>query len=193
MGMHQGSVLSPILFAVMVYVATEFAREGTLTELLYADDLVLISVTVDGVRNKFLNWKEAFESYGLKVNIEKTNAMVSGGLTKDDMSRSKVDHFGVCSLRVLADSVLCVQCGKWIHIRCAEVERVIPKFSRNFAFRKCQGNIGEAVEQEEKSCDEVGTVSEFTYLGDRESASGGYVAAVAARTICGWVKFMECG
>ena len=34
-GMHQGSVLSPF-FAVVVDV-TEFAREGALSELLYAD------------------------------------------------------------------------------------------------------------------------------------------------------------
>ena len=42
-------------------------------------------------------------------------------------------------------------------------------------------------------CDEVKTVWEFTYLGDRVSAGGGCEAAVTARTICGWVKFMECG
>ena len=35
-------------------------------------------------------------------------------------------------------------------------------------------------------------VQEFTYLGDRVSAGGGCEAAVIARTICGWVKFMEC-
>ena len=29
------------------------------------------------------------------------------------------------------------------------------------------------MEQEEKSCDEVETVREFTYLGDRVSAGGG--------------------
>ena len=29
------------------------------------------------------------------------------------------------------------------------------------------------MEQEEKFCDEVETVSEFTYLGDRVSAGGG--------------------
>ena len=28
-----------------------------------------------------------------------------------------------------------------------------PKFSRNFTCKECDGNIGEAVEQEEKLCD----------------------------------------
>ena len=54
-------------------------------------------------------------------------------------------------MRVKANSVLCLQCGKWIHGRCAGVKRLLPKLSRNFACRKCVGNIGKAVEQEEKS------------------------------------------
>ena len=45
----------------------------------------------------------------------------------------------------------------------------------------------------EKLCDEVETVKEFCYLGDRVSASGGCEAAVTARTRYGWVKFRECG
>ena len=53
-GMHQGSVLSPFLFALVVDDVTEFAREGVLSELLYADDLVLISETIDGLRDKLL-------------------------------------------------------------------------------------------------------------------------------------------
>ena len=36
------------------------------------------------------------------------------------------------------------------------------------------------------------TAWEFTYLGDRVSASGGCEAAVTARTRCGWVKLREC-
>ena len=37
-GIHQGLVLSPFLFAAVEDVVTEFAREGSLSELLYADD-----------------------------------------------------------------------------------------------------------------------------------------------------------
>ena len=36
--MHQGSVLSPFLLALVVDVVTEFARKGALSQLLYADD-----------------------------------------------------------------------------------------------------------------------------------------------------------
>ena len=35
-----------------------------LSELLYADDLVLMSETIKGLGNKFFNWKEAFKSKG---------------------------------------------------------------------------------------------------------------------------------
>ena len=49
------------------------------------------------------------------------------------------------------------------------------------------------MEQEVKFCDEVETVSEFIYLGDRVSISEGCEAAVTARTRCGWVRFRECG
>ena len=40
------------------------------------------------------------------------------------------------------------------------------------------------MEQEEKLCDEVETVKEFTYNGDRVSTSGGSETTVTARTRC---------
>ena len=94
-------------------------KEVALSELLYADDLFLISVTIEGLRNKFLKWKEAFESKGLKVSFGKTKVMVCGGIRKDGLSKSKVDPYMVCNLSVKASSVLCGRCCKCIHGRCA--------------------------------------------------------------------------
>ena len=42
-GVHQGSVLSPLIFVNVVDVVTEHAREGLLNEISYANDLVLMS------------------------------------------------------------------------------------------------------------------------------------------------------
>ena len=117
MGINQGSVLSPFLFAVVVDVVPDFTREGDLSELLYADDLVMMSETIVGLWDMFSKWKEVFECKALKVNLDKTKGMVIGGITQDGISRSKVDPYGVFSLRVMVNSVLCVQCGKWIHGR----------------------------------------------------------------------------
>ena len=102
-GMLQGSVLSPFLLVVVVDVVTVFAREGVLSELLYADDIVLMCETIVGLRNNFLKWKEIFESIGFKVNLGKTKVTVFGGITKDGMCESKVDPCVVCSLRVKAN------------------------------------------------------------------------------------------
>ena len=86
-----------------------------------------MSETVEALRDKFLKWKEVFESKGLKVNPGRTKVMVSSRISQDGLSKRKVDPCGVCSLRVKANSVLCVQCGKWIHGRCAGVKRVTPR------------------------------------------------------------------
>ena len=49
------------------------------------------------------------------------------------------------------------------------------------------------MELEEKLCDDMETVQEFTYLGDTVSAGGGCEAAVTARTRCEWGTLRECG
>ena len=46
-GVHQGSALSPLLFAIVVDVITERARNGLMSEMLYADYLVLTSETIN--------------------------------------------------------------------------------------------------------------------------------------------------
>ena len=56
-GVHQGSVLSPLMFAIVVDVITENARRGEVNELLYADDLVIMSETIEDLEEKILELK----------------------------------------------------------------------------------------------------------------------------------------
>ena len=56
-GVRVDSVLSPFLFAVVIDVVAKFAMEGALSELVYADDLVLMSEIIEGLRDMFLKWK----------------------------------------------------------------------------------------------------------------------------------------
>ena len=55
-------MLLPLLFAIIVDVVTENARRDVVNELLYADNLVLMSETMEDLKKKFCNWKDALES-----------------------------------------------------------------------------------------------------------------------------------
>ena len=76
-GVHQGSVLSPLLFAIVVHVITKKARD-VIVEVLHKDGVVLTSETIKDLKEKFCYRKEALESKGLKVNIRKTKVMATG-------------------------------------------------------------------------------------------------------------------
>ena len=115
--MHQGSVLSPLIFAIVVDVVTEHAREGLLNEILYADDL--ISESLDELRERFQRWRSALEDKRLKVNVGKTKMMVSR--TEGEIVLSKIDPCGICK-RVGSNAVCCTQSTKWIHGRCTKTK-----------------------------------------------------------------------
>ena len=103
-------MLLPLVFAIVVDMVTENVRNGLMSEMLYTDDLVLMSETMEGPRERFWKWKETFESKGLKVNLRKTKVVVSG--VEGEVSVSKVNPCGICGKRVMANSLLCVKCRK---------------------------------------------------------------------------------
>ena len=74
-----------------------------------------MSESKENLKEKFLKWKEAFESKGLKVNLKKTKVMTSG--SKGEVLKSKVDPCAKCGKRVMVNSVMCTKCGKWVHDR----------------------------------------------------------------------------
>ena len=50
----------------MVDVVTEFVSKGLLCELLYAADLVMMSVTIEGLRSKLIKFHVGFCEQGLE-------------------------------------------------------------------------------------------------------------------------------
>ena len=74
-GVHQGSVLSPLLFTIVLEGLSRHFRKGLPWELFYAEDLVLLAESREKLMEKIKIWKEGLESKGLKVNIGKTKVM----------------------------------------------------------------------------------------------------------------------
>ena len=63
-GVQQGSVLSPLLFIIVLEALSREIREGLPMELLYADDLVLIAETKELLLEKVKKWKREDEKEG---------------------------------------------------------------------------------------------------------------------------------
>ena len=60
MGVHQGSVLSPLLFIVLEALSREL-RTGCPWELLYADDLMVSAESMEELLVKVQTWKTEME------------------------------------------------------------------------------------------------------------------------------------
>ena len=73
--MHHGSVLSPLLFIIVLKALFREFREGLSMELLYADDLVLMAESEELLMEKLRKWKNGMEAKGLRVNAGKTKFM----------------------------------------------------------------------------------------------------------------------
>ena len=70
-GVHQGSVLSPLLFIIVLEALSREFCSGVPWEDLYADDLVIISESLEECVRRLLTWKEAMEKKGLRVMQER--------------------------------------------------------------------------------------------------------------------------
>ena len=95
----------------------------------------------------------------------------------------------------MANSVMCTQCGKWVHNKCAKMKRVTSTLAKGFVCELCVYTKEGIVEPGEELSffDQVDFVKSFCYLGDRLNASVGSEAAVTARKRIEWIKFREYG
>ena len=76
-GLHQESVLSPLLFAAVMDVVSSESKSDLPSELLYADDLVRMASTMEQLGRYVDDWIALLRDKGLKVNAGKSKVMVS--------------------------------------------------------------------------------------------------------------------
>ena len=73
--LHQESVLSPFLFAIVMDEITKSIHEDIPWCMLFADDIVLIDKTKEGVNKKLELWKQTLEVRGFRLSRSKTEYM----------------------------------------------------------------------------------------------------------------------
>ncbi|KAJ7942760.1 Retrovirus-related Pol polyprotein LINE-1 [Quillaja saponaria] len=74
-GVHQGSSLSPYLFALVMDELTYNIQDRAPWCMLFADDIVLVDETREGLNSKLGMWRNALESKGLRLSRTKTEYM----------------------------------------------------------------------------------------------------------------------
>ena len=71
-GLHQGSALSPFLFAVIMDRLTDEVRREPPWTILFAEDIVICEETREEVERRLESWMYALEKRGMKVSRSKT-------------------------------------------------------------------------------------------------------------------------
>ena len=122
-GVHQGSVLSTLLFIIVLEALSREFRSGVPWEDLYADDLVIIAESLEECVRRLLTWKEAMEKKGLRVNAGKTKIIICG--TGLDLLQSSGEFpCAVCRTGVGSNSIFCNGCKHWVHKKCSGLKRL---------------------------------------------------------------------
>lgn len=71
-GVHQGSILSPLLFIDVLEAFLQGLRTDCPWEFLHANDLVLLADTMKRLFSKHRTSKEYLKTNGVRVNMSKT-------------------------------------------------------------------------------------------------------------------------
>ena len=95
--LHQGSALTPYLFALIIDDLTTYIQEEVPWCMLFADDIdiVLIDELKDSVNTKLERWQEALESKCFKISRTKTEYMdcnFSGYIERVETTMGIEDH-----------------------------------------------------------------------------------------------------
>lgn len=83
-GVHQGSVLSPFLFCLVLDALTETAQSTAAWTFIYADDVAICTESRTSLQKALLEWKHQLQKGGLKLSVTKTQYMACNEPDPDD-------------------------------------------------------------------------------------------------------------
>ncbi|KAK3562756.1 hypothetical protein QTP86_006962 [Hemibagrus guttatus] len=118
-GLHQGSALSPFLFAIVMDQLSEEVRQESPWTMMFADDIVICSESREQVEENLERWRFALERRGMKVSRSKTEYMCvneregSGTVRLQGEEVKKVHEFKYLGSTVQSNG----ECGKEVKKR----------------------------------------------------------------------------
>ncbi|KAK3566893.1 hypothetical protein QTP86_004748 [Hemibagrus guttatus] len=118
-GLHQGSALSPFLFAIVMDQLSEEVRQESPWTMMFADDIVMCSESREQVEENLERWRFALERRGMKVSRSKTEYMCvneregSGTVRLQGEEVKKVQEFKYLGSTVQSNG----ECGKEVKKR----------------------------------------------------------------------------
>ncbi|KAK3556519.1 hypothetical protein QTP70_008285 [Hemibagrus guttatus] len=118
-GLHQGSALSPFLFAIVMDQLSEEVRQESPWTMMFADDIVICSESREQVEENLERWRFVLERRGMKVSRSKTEYMCvneregSGTVRLQGEEVKKVQEFKYLGSTVQSNG----KCGKEVKKR----------------------------------------------------------------------------
>ena len=182
-----------IIIVLKPYHESSSSALGSPGEDPYADDLVIITESLEECVRRLLTWKEAIEKKGLRiVNAGKTKIMICG--TGLDLLQSSGEFpCAVCRTGVGSNSIFCNGCKHWVHKKCSGLKRL--KKDPDYRCTRCQGTAcpldGRSQKEVQVGPDKLEVVASFCNLGDMLSAAGGCELSTPTRVKTAWKKFKD--
>ncbi|KAK3542091.1 hypothetical protein QTP86_013424 [Hemibagrus guttatus] len=144
-GLHQGSALSPFLFAIVMDQLSEEVRQESPWTMMFADDIVICSESREQVEENLERWRFALERRGMKVSRSKTEYMCvnereGSGTVRLQGEVKKVQEFKYLGSTVQSNG----ECGKEVKKRsCSEEGEAVGPVKTRKEHREASGGSEE--------------------------------------------------